>query len=165
MDVNDQLFVYSHLTALKHITPPSHCCSLCYELCCLNGFPPLEELWAGSVERHLMAAKWIHTQIRRGLQTQQSNNSCQREREREREREGGSSRRGESEKGPELERKVQRCKNKWSVWAGNEKKSVPCYLASQQVRRCVGENRTGSDISCEEIYWLPQQALFSKSRD
>ena len=32
------------------------------------------------------------------------------------------------------------------------KKSVPCYLASQQVRRCVGESRTGSDISCEEIY-------------
>ena len=37
------------------------------------------------------------------------------ERERERERKGGSSRRGESEKGSELERKVQRCKNKWSV--------------------------------------------------
>ena len=170
MDVNDQLFVYSHLTALKHITPPSHCCSLCYELCCLNGFPPLEELWAGSVERHLMAAKWIHTQIRRGLQTQQSNNSCQRERERERERGGAAEEervkrdRSWREKYKDVktngvcERKMRknRCRailplNKWGgVWERAEqgvtlvvRKSIDCHSRHYFLSQETKTNRGG----------------------
>lgn len=96
VDVNDQLFVCSQMTALKPITSPSALLSLCYELCCLNGLPPLEELWVGSAERDLIAAKWIYALIRRRLQTQQSNNSCQSRRDRRRER---------------RERWAQRCKN------------------------------------------------------
>lgn len=148
MDVNDQLFVCSQLTALKHITPPYVLLLSVLWIMLFKWVPPLEELWAGSVERHLMAAKWIHAQIRRRLQTQRSNNSCQRQRGRQK---GREKQRGEQKR---RERKGTRTGEKYKDVKTNgvcerKMRTNLCGAISQQVRGCLGESRTESDISCE----------------